>query len=244
MSTTRHLVNRRRRLAAAESPRPKAKPDPEQAATARTESGAARTGGAALRTSTRPRPVREREREREEEAAEAPEPRRIPRAAAVLGALAVLLGCFAGLAAVQAGSAGGDADTANTALTDSARTSEVKGAVATAVNAVFSVNYADVQENETAAQKYLTGDAVAQHRGMLAPVKADAGKQKLVLTTTVTDSGVQHLEGDRARLLIFADQRNTRTDKDETTYAAAMFAVDAVRQDGIWKIANIDTFAR
>jgi Mce-associated membrane protein len=49
------------------------------------------------------------------------------------------------------------------------------------------------------------------------------------------------LEGDRARLLVFADQRNTRTSGKQTTYAAAMLAVDAVRRDGRWKISNLDT---
>jgi Mce-associated membrane protein len=63
-----------------------------------------------------------------------------------------------------------------------------------------------------------------------------------VLTTTVTDSAVEMLEGDRARLLVFTDQRDTRTGgKDATTYAAAMLAVDAVHRDGIWKITNLDT---
>ncbi len=42
-----------------------------------------------------------------------------------------------------------------------------------------------------------------------------------------------------------ADQGNTSTAKGAdagSTYAAAMFAVDAVHQDGTWKIASIDTF--
>ncbi|MDH6125063.1 hypothetical protein P3T39_002010 [Kitasatospora sp. GP82] len=89
-------------------------------------------------------------------------------------------------------------------------------------------------------------------------------QQKPVLTTTVTDAGVAVIDGDRARLLIFADQRNTGTadngkpaadgtgqaktgtdqSKADTAYPPAMFAVDAIRQDGAWKIADIDTFGR
>jgi Mce-associated membrane protein len=92
----------------------------------------------------------------------------------------------------------------------------------------------------------LTGRAVQQYATMLAQVRAQAPAQKLVLTTTVTDTGVESLTADRARLLVFADQRNTATARSatpaSTTYAAAMFAVDAVRQDGTWKIAAIDTF--
>lgn len=133
----------------------------------------------------------------------------------------------------------------NTALTDISRTSEVKGQISEAVGAVFSYTYASPGKSDLAAQKYLTGKAVQQHKDMLAEVRAQAPKQKLVLTTTVTESGVELLDGDRARLLVFADQSNTRTGKEEeTTYAAAMFAVDAVRRGDTWRIAAIDTFAR
>ena len=91
----------------------------------------------------------------------------------------------------------------------------------------------------------LTGRAVQQYARMIAQVKAQAPAQKLVLTTTVTDTGVEMITGDRARVLVYADQGNTSTAKGAdagSTYAAAMFAVDAVHQDGTWKIASIDTF--
>jgi Mce-associated membrane protein len=65
---------------------------------------------------------------------------------------------------------------------------------------------------------------------------------KPVLTTTVSDSAVKTLRGDHIRLLIFADQRNTRTSGGGTCYAVAMPAVDAVRQGGRWKSPNVDTF--
>lgn len=121
----------------------------------------------------------------------------------------------------------------------------MKGQITEAVGAVFSYDYASPTKAETAVTRYLTGKAVQQHADMLAEVRAQAPKQKLVLTTTVTDSGVEMLDGDRARLLIYADQRNTRTGKsEETTYAAAMFSVDAVRKGGTWRISSIDTFTR
>jgi Mce-associated membrane protein len=79
---------------------------------------------------------------------------------------------------------------------------------------------------------------------MIAQVKAQAPTQKLVLTTTVTGTGVETLDGDRARVLVFADQSNTSTATTSAgaTYAAAMFAVDAVKENGTWKIAALDTF--
>ncbi|WP_406407426.1 hypothetical protein OG923_04060 [Streptomyces halstedii] len=269
MSTTRHLVNRRRRLAVAAAtaapPRGSAvagaatAPDTE-AAEPRTPSDAE----TAAETGTKAKTGTETDTEA---GAEAPEnagaeggdadddaPSAAPRSGpsrprvrlpAVLCAATVLLGAFAAWAFTSAATLRDDPARQNTALTDISRTSEVKGQITEAVGAVFSYTYASPEKSEKAARTYLTGKAVQQHQDMLAEVRAQAPKQKLVLTTTVTESGVELLDGDRARLLVFADQSNTRTGKDEeTTYAAAMFAVDAVRRGDTWRIAAIDTFTR
>ncbi|WNI27985.1 hypothetical protein [Streptomyces sp. ITFR-6] len=240
MSTTRHLVNRQRRLAtvaAAErtaatttAPEP-AGPDTESEAEPRSEDEPAGEPGEEKEKEKAPRsvgPVRLRVS--------------LP---AVLCVLTVLLGSFAAWSFTSAGSLRDEPGRQNTALTDISRTSEVKGQITEAVGAVFSYNYASPAKADTAVKSYLVGKAVQQHKDMLAEVRAQAPKQKLVLTTTVTESGVELLDGDRARLLIFADQSNTRTGKsEETTYAAAMFAVDAVRRGGSWRISAIDTFSR
>jgi Mce-associated membrane protein len=164
--------------------------------------------------------------------------RRVRRAP---GALTVLLGGLAVWFAGEADAVRDRAGAGNAALTDPARTSEVTGQVTDAVNALFSYDYTDAARTGRAADELLTGKAVGQYTTMIAPVRAQAPAQRLVLTTTVTDSAVELLEGDRARLLVFADQRGTRTSGKDTTYAAAMIAVDAVRRDGRWKIANLDT---
>ncbi|MFH9744025.1 hypothetical protein ACH4MN_06180 [Streptomyces anulatus] len=256
MSTTRHLVNRRRRLATAPPRTPGAEPDPASEATA---------------TATATDTATDAERRAAEDTATdldadtdtdstvgsdtAPDaPGNAPRdkasrlrvgLPAVLCALTVLLGAFAVWAFASAGDLRDEPARQNTALTDIGRTSEVKGRISEAVGAVFSYDYASPARSDRAASTHLTGRAVQQHKDMLADVREQAPKQKLVLTTTVTESGVEFLDGDRARLLIFADQSNTRTGKDEeTTYAAAMFAVDAVRRGDTWLIAAIDTFTR
>ncbi|MEU1929121.1 MULTISPECIES: hypothetical protein [Streptomyces] len=259
MSTTRHLVNRRRRLAtvtAANAPaRRSSAPEP---ATGAAEAAEAAGPSEAHEPPEDPEgdadPDAQADGEASDEASDEAAgdvrpPRRIPRLRirlpAVLCAATVLLGAFAAWAFSSAATLREDPTRQNTALTDISRTSEVKGQISEAVGAVFSYTYASPGKSDLAAQKYLTGKAVQQHKDMLAEVRAQAPKQKLVLTTTVTESGVELLDGDRARLLVFADQSNTRTGKEEeTTYAAAMFAVDAVRRGDTWRIAAIDTFAR
>ncbi|MEW2634526.1 hypothetical protein AB0903_23530 [Streptomyces sp. NPDC048389] len=297
MSTTRHLINRQRRLATAASAAERGGGSEAVApvATVAATDTAAETGGAppeagGLRTATAPadgrtggrRPFAKRlpgrspgrasaggtaggtaaETAVEEAAAEATvEPTAEPtaedagdggglraggrraRLLAVLAVLTFLLGGFAAFAATRAGDLRDTPAARNTALTDIARTSEVKGRVTEAVEAVFSYDFADAGALDLAAEKHLTGRAVEQHDEMLAAVRREGQKQKLVLTTTVTAGGVELLDGDRARVLLYADQSNTRTaTKEETTYAAAMLAVDAVHEGGTWRIAGLDTF--
>ncbi|HWU07033.1 MAG TPA: hypothetical protein VN520_11730 [Streptomyces sp.] len=248
MSTTRHLVNRRRRLAAVSAAPPRSATAREKEPQSADPTGAAPENAAGAADGPAGEPA-DAVLAVEEPAGDGPPrtgpPRHRIRLPAALCAATVLLGAFAAWSFTSAAELRDDPARQNTALTDISRTSEVKGQITEAVGAVFSYSYAAPGTSDLAARKHLTGKAVQQHKDMLAEVRAQAPKQKLVLTTTVTESGVEQLDGDRARLLVFADQSNTRTGKEEeTTYAAAMFAVDAVHRDGTWRIAAIDTFTR
>ncbi|MGW6400798.1 hypothetical protein [Streptomyces sp. NPDC055134] len=260
MSTTRHHLNRQRRLAAKPS-------RPERDRSASPASTPVRTGVDAITTATvapkaapapknviplaRPRP---RPKATAADSPRRPRPKRTttdhpPRRPAslllVLCALTLLLGAFAGWAYAEARGLRDDEASRNTALTDPARTSEVKGQAAEAVNALFSYDHANPGAEEKSVATLLTGKAVEQHRKLLAPVLAQAEKQKTVVTTTVTDSAVERIDGNRARVLVFADQSSTSTaakTKDAASYAGAMLAVDLVLRDGRWLVSAIDTF--
>ena len=244
MSTTRHLVNRRRRLAtvAATAAPPRTTATPRPAPEPLTEAGDETEASTGTEPGTEPEPEGE-------PAHDDPPRRRLPRLRirlpAVLCAATRAPRRLRRLVVHLGRRAARRAAPAEHGAHRHRRTSEVKGADHEAVGAVFSYDYASPGKSDHAARKHLTGKAVQQHKDMLAEVRAQAPKQKLVLTTTVTESGVEFLDGDRARLLVFADQSNTRTGKEEeTTYAAAMFAVDAVRRGDTWRIAAIDTFTR
>ena len=169
--------------------------------------------------------------------------RRSWRIAAALGAVAVVLAGFGVWATLHASSLRSNAAAqANTALTDGPATAAVRREISAAVNTIFSYNYADTAATRRAAQRVLTGPAVRQYNTLFALVTKNAPAQKLIVTTKVTNSGVELLNGDRARLLVFANQQDTRAGTGQTSYAGAMFAVTALRQGGRWKIENIDTF--
>jgi len=159
----------------------------------------------------------------------------------LLCVLTVLLGGFAFYAARQADSLRGGAAARNTALTDAIQTSELKGRVLQEVSTLFSYDYTDPTRGDEAAKSMLTGKAVGQYAQLIGTVKQQGPVQKLVLTTSATTSAVELLQHGRARVLIFADQRNTRATTKDTTYAAAMLAVDVVKQHGSWVIDNLDT---
>ncbi len=180
-------------------------------------------------------------------------PRR-PTGLVALCALTVLLGGFAGWAHAQAEAARDEPARRNTALTDLARTSEIKGQTAKAVDRLFSYDHTDPAASGKAAKELLTGKAVGQHSDLLADVRERADEQKAVITTTVTESAVERIDGDRARVLVYADQSSVGTAgeadgkegaaRDEGVYAGAMLAVDVVHRDGRWLVSGIDTFGR
>ena len=173
----------------------------------------------------------------------APGRRRSWRITAALGAATVVLGGFGVWATVHASSERSSVAAQNTALTDGPATAAVRREIAAAVNTIFSYNYANTAATRRAAQGLLTGPAVRQYNTLFALVSKNAPAQKLVVTTKVTNSGVELLNGNRARLIVFANQQDTRAGTGQTSYAGAMFAVTALRQGGRWKIENIDTFS-
>jgi Mce-associated membrane protein len=175
-------------------------------------------------------------------AAEADPRRRRSRALTVLGAAIVVLAAFGVWATLAAHSLRASATTQNSALSDRPATAEVTRQVSQAVATIFSYSYADTARTRQAAQGLLTGRAIAQYNTLFALVQREAPQQKLIVTTRVTNTGVEYLTGDRARVLVFANQQDTRAGTHQSSYGGAMFAVTAVRTATRWKIENIDTF--
>ncbi|OKJ89094.1 hypothetical protein [Streptomyces sp. CB02400] len=258
MSTTRHHINRQRRRQARET-RPAVSAGTPESTGSRTRT----RGTAVLTPSGAPSSSSSSARAAEpvaadDEKATRTRPRR-PVGLVALCALTVLLGGFAGWAHAEAEALRDDPARHNTALTDLARTSEIKGQTAKAVDALFSYDHTDPGALEEAAEDLLTGKAVDQHGALLADVRERADEQKAVITTTVTESAVERIDGDRARVLVYADQssvstagtakdaenaKNAEDAEDEGVYAGAMLAVDVVHRDGRWLVSGIDTFGR
>lgn len=178
---------------------------------------------------------------------EAPPAPRMERRGLVLAGLAVatvLFGAFGILASVAAHDLRAASAAANAAIVDRAATNAVTRDVTRAVDTIFSYSYADTATTKAAAQRLLTGPAIKQYDQLFKLVEQQAPAQHLVVTTNVTQVGVEFLGAGRARVLVFANQQDTRSGTTQSSYAGAMFAVTAVQRGGGWKIENIDTFSR
>jgi Mce-associated membrane protein len=161
---------------------------------------------------------------------------------AILGLLTVLLGGLAGWWGLQAHNLTDAPAARNRALTDGAATGQIIGQVTTAVNGIFSYDYANLARTRNAAQRALTGKAVQQYRGQFQGMQQDAARLKrLVLTTAVTNVGVETLTGHRARVLVFGSQVLTSASQAPQRFSV-MVALDLVQQRGAWKIDAIDTY--
>ena len=162
--------------------------------------------------------------------------------AIVLAVVAVVLG---GLAVFFRGQADDlESGDPNTALTDSAATSQVKGQLTTAIKQTFSYNYTDLGSTEKAVKENLVGKALCEYNLLFGQVKEYAPKQKIVLDTTVRELAVVRIDGDRAEALVYIDQLSTRVDVNKTVAVGGQFAVQAAKQGDHWKITAFDMFGQ
>ncbi len=164
------------------------------------------------------------------------------RGPVVMGIATVIIGGLGVWATIAGHGLRATAATANTALVDRPATASAERDITKTIDTIFSYSYADVTKTRKAAQALLTGAAIKQYDQLFALVEQQAPKEKLVVVTKVTRTGVELLAGNRVRVLVFANQQDTRAGTGQSSYSGAMFAVTAVSRGGHWVISNINTF--
>ncbi len=125
----------------------------------------------------------------------------------------------------------------NDALVDVAATARVVSQVNAALEAVYSYDFARLDENERAAREVITTGFSTEFDRLFSQVRDLAPQQQAVVSATVTVSAVQEISGDRAVLVAFMDQQATTAANAEQTAAAGRLTVVGERVDGRWKIA-------
>ncbi|WP_158892999.1 hypothetical protein [Amycolatopsis anabasis] len=156
-----------------------------------------------------------------------------------LSAIAVVAVGIAGWFALESQEARGAVDGNNSALVDASGTAEVIGQVNDGLSRIFSYKFDDPAATDQAAGQVLVGRAREQYDQLLAEARTQATAQKLAVTTRAAVSGVKVLDGDRALLLVFLDQRAVRGDTGAPAVAASQLSVTAERGDGRWRITDL-----
>ncbi|TDD42797.1 hypothetical protein [Saccharopolyspora elongata] len=154
----------------------------------------------------------------------------------ILAVLFIGAAVFLGIKAFDARYSGAGA---NQALVSAGATSEVNGQIGDAVEKVFSYDFNDTGKTEAAARDLLVGSAVQKYDDLFKVVREQAPQQQLIVTTTVKNSAVTRLQGDRAELLLFVDQHAMRANTGESNVGPAQISVSAEKQGEKWKITQI-----
>ncbi|QES45494.1 hypothetical protein DEJ49_34920 [Streptomyces venezuelae] len=154
--------------------------------------------------------------------------------ALLLAALLLTGGTFLVLTARATDTSAAD----NHALTDGERTRRVVADVSDALAGIFTYASDDLAATERRAHDVLRGKAADDYRALFDRLRRQVGKQELSLTSQVVRAGAVELTDDRARLLVFLDQRAQRK-SDKATTAPAQLAVTARLDGRRWTITDI-----
>jgi len=128
---------------------------------------------------------------------------------------------------------------ANTALADTATTSQVEAQVKSAIENSFSYDYTDTARTEKAARSVLVGDAMREYEQLFTKVRTQAAQQQLVLVSTVRAIAVRELSQADATLLVFVDQQAVRTGDNGNTSTSAQLGVVAHWSGTAWQVTGL-----
>jgi Mce-associated membrane protein len=127
----------------------------------------------------------------------------------------------------------------NLAFVDPAATRAVAAQVSEAVEVIYSYDWAQLDQSETRALSFITGDYAGQYRQSFNTVRQQAPKLKAKLTSTVVQAGVQTLTPSQATLLLLVNQEGQRGDNPNPLRAGIQLSVTAVKVDGRWKLFGV-----
>lgn len=128
----------------------------------------------------------------------------------------------------------------NRALYDVSGTSEVEGVVSTGLTRILSYDYENPDATRAAADELLRGEARAQFDDLYATLVDLAPDQQLTMDARVSAVSVQELSDDAGRLLVFLDQSTRRGTDGDVNVGAAQVAVGVHREDGAWRVVDLD----
>ena len=151
----------------------------------------------------------------------------------ILGAVAVVLGVFAVVAAFKPG-----ADITNTAWVDEGATAEVTKAGTEAIETLYTYSYETIDQDFEKARGYLNDAKRDEFDSTADTTKEAAIQTKTATQASVTDIGVTVLDGHRAELLAHMNVSATG-DAVAQGSAATPLSIKMEKIDGKWVLSDI-----
>ncbi len=151
----------------------------------------------------------------------------------ILGAVAVVLGVFAVVAAFKPG-----ADITNIAWVDEGATAEVTKAGTEAIETLYTYSYETIDQDFEKARGYLDDAKRDEFDSTADTTKQAAIQTKTATQASVTDIGVTMLDGDRAELLAHMNVSATG-DAVAQGSAATPLSIKMEKIDGKWVLSDI-----
>lgn len=155
------------------------------------------------------------------------------RLVAVLGAAAIVLAVFAGVAALEPG-----AEVSNTAYVDIGGTAEVTEAARSALSTLYTYSPDTIDAYPEQARKVLTENMRGEFDKTIDPTVAAVKQGGTSTTVQVTDVGVKVLDGDRAELItnvtVSAESNGVAQDS-----ASGPLIVRMEKVGGVWLLSDI-----
>ncbi|WP_164519567.1 J domain-containing protein [Nocardioides ferulae] len=153
----------------------------------------------------------------------------------LLGAVAVLAAAAVGLAAWLA--TGRAEDDRVVEATEAARAAAVPAA-----EAVLSYGYDTLDEDQAAAQSYLTDDYREKYDGLFEVIRQNAPGTETTVRASVIASGIVRSGEDRVQVLLFVNQTRTNADTEkggEPTVFKNWATVTLEEVDGDWLVDDM-----
>ncbi len=141
---------------------------------------------------------------------------------------------------IHASRAGHHTLSTNDAFVDSAATKAMIQDIGKVVETVFTVTPNNVATTEQAAKDSLTGRAIDQYERLYRPLLQQAPARGVTVTTTVRSVGVTALNGNRAEVLVLADQSAKNPSAGQSDVGPAHIGLILERQGTLWKISSIE----
>lgn len=126
---------------------------------------------------------------------------------------------------------------ADVAWIDTRATQDATAAITQLVSELFTVSPDSITTVRAAAQRDLSGAAVAEFQSLYGPVLERARASNVTVRTELRGLGMEHLTATSAEVLVVADQTATAGGQSQT--GPALLRVTASRDAGRWTISDL-----